>query len=205
VKYFAGTTYAIGAMIASLMSFMHSKNMAERVPMHWNASGHVDRYGNRSEALLFIPIFMLVFAAVFGLIGLISGVRLKVSATKGINIVSAAMVVFFLVVHNSLLLNSQDAMPHMIPFLFSGLLLILGIAIKGIEPNPFIGIRVPWTMKSPMVWRITHDRASKLWICSGVISIILCFVGTSIFITIGIFAIVLVYPIFDSYNISKRV
>jgi uncharacterized membrane protein len=192
VKYFAGTTYAIGAMIASLMSFMHSKNMAERVPMHWNASGHVDRYGNRSEALLFIPIFMLVFAAVFGLIGLISGVRLKVSATKGINIVSAAMVVFFLVVHNSLLLNSQDAMPHMIPFLFSGLLLILGIAIKGIEPNPFIGIRVPWTMKSPMV-------------CSGVISIILCFVGTSIFITIGIFAIVLVYPIFDSYNISKRV
>ncbi len=173
--------------------------------MHWGINGQPDRFGSRWEALLFVPIMMLAMGVIFGLIGLVSGSRLKVNATKGINIVSAAMVILFLVIHKLLLSQNHTAIPTLIPFLLSGLLLVLGFAMKGVEPNPFIGIRVPWTMNSPMVWRMTHDRASRLWMVAGVVGLIVSLAGGNTVLPIIIFVGAILYPLFDSYRISKSV
>ncbi len=173
--------------------------------MHWNLNMQVDRYGSRTEALLFIPIFLVVFCGIFSLIGVVSSTRLKFNTVKALNIISAAIVVFFLLIHNSMLSQNPDAMAGMFPFLFPSLLLVLGVAMNGVEPNPWVGIRVPWTMSNPMVWRITHERASKLWAYGGVIGLILAMLKTPIFVPVLIFVGCILYPVFDSYRISKSV
>ena len=187
------------------MSLIFSSSIAERVPMHWGLNGQPDRYGSRWEALLFVPIMLLVMSVVFGLVGLVSGNRLKINATKGINIVAAAIVLFMLVIHKLLLSQDHAAIPNLIPFMLSGLLIVLGFAIRGVEPNPFIGIRVPWTMNSPMVWRMTHDRASRLWVFAGAVGLVFCLVGRNAVAPIIIFVFSILYPLFDSYRISKTV
>ena len=173
--------------------------------MHWNINGQVDRYGSRAEALYFLPGMMLFMSAVFGLVGMVSGARLKTNATKGLNIVAIATVVFMLVIHNSLLSPNRGAIPGMLPILLPALLMVMGFAIKGVEPNPFIGIRVSWTMNSPMVWRITHERASRLWIIGGAVGVILGLVGAPIWLPIAIFVGCIFYPMIDSFRISKAV
>ena len=109
MKYIAGLILVIGALIAGLMSLIFAGTAASQVPMHWGLNGLPDRYGSRWEALLFIPIMLLVLSVVFGLIGLVSGNRLKINATKGINVVSAAMVIFLLVIHKMLLSQNHGA------------------------------------------------------------------------------------------------
>jgi len=205
MKYYAGVIFAIGSLLAGLLSYLRAGSVPSEVPMHWDINMHVDRYGSRMEALLFVPIMLAVFCGVFSFIGVISSSRLKFNTVKALNIFSAAIVVFFLLIHNSMLLQNPDALPGIFPFLFPSLLLVLGFAMNGVEPNPWVGIRVPWTMSNPMVWRISHERASKLWVYGGAIGLILAILKMPIFVPILIFVGCLLYPLFDSYRISKSV
>lgn len=177
--------------------------MNDQVPMHWNIAGQVDRYGSKWEGLLFMPIFMLFLAIVFGLVGIVAGKRLRPNTIRALNIVSAATVVFMLAIHAAIISGNPQKLPTILPAFLTGLLLVLGFAIRGVEPNPFVGIRVPWTMNSPTTWRKTHDRASKLWIAGGLIGLVLCVIGVPIVVPILIFSFALLYPILDSYMISK--
>ena len=171
--------------------------------MHWNLAGQVDRYGIRTEALAFVPIFLVVFSVIFGFIGLIAASRLGSNTIRALNIISAAVAGLMVVVHIGLLSANTQSVPNSLPLIMPGLLVVLGFAIKGVEPNPFVGIRVSWTMNNPSVWRKTHDRASKLWLVGGVISLALGLIGAPIAIPIGIFIFCVLYPLLDSYLISK--
>ena len=205
MKYFAGIVFFIGSALAGLMSALRASTISDHVPVHWNLAGQVDLYGSRTEALWFVPATMIGMALIFGLIGATTGNRLRVNATKAINIISVGIVVFLLVIHNSLLSQSKTDMLTLLPAMLSGLLLLMGFAIKGVEPNPFVGIRMPWTMNSPMVWRLTHDRASKSWIVGGGVGLLLSFIGLNAAIPILVFTGCVLYPILDSYRISKTV
>ena len=185
------------------MSLLHANSVSHRVPMHWNLSGQVDQYGSRSEALYFMPILLAFMAVVFGLVGVVSGSRLKANAAKGINVISVASVASMLLLHNTMISQNPSVVPAMLPVLLSALLVVMGFAIKGVEPNPFIGIRVPWTMSSPMVWRLTHERASRLWIIGGVLGLVFAIVGAPLWVSILILAGCTCYPLLDSYRISK--
>jgi len=205
MKYYAGVFFAIGSLLAGLLSFLRSSSLPNEVPMHWNLNMQVDRYGSRMEALFFVPIFLAAFCGIFTLIGVISSSRLKFNTVRAINIISAAIVVLFLVIHNLILSQNPGGMAGVFPFLFPSLLLVLGFAMNGVEPNPWVGIRVPWTMSNPMVWRMTHERASKLWVYGGALGLILAILKMPVYMPILIFAGCLLYPLFDSYRISKTV
>ena len=186
------------------MSFLLKGSIPATVPVHWGLDGQPDRYGSRLEGLLFVPIMLLVLGALFGLIGAISGGRLKSNATKGLNLISIGIVVTFICIHFMLLTQNYGLIPRMLPFFFSFFLILIGSAMRGIEPNPFIGIRVPWTMKSPLVWRLTHERASRLCINGGIVSLIFAVVGVHFAVSILIFVGCLLVPVYDSYLISKK-
>jgi len=203
VRYIAGTIFFVGAVIAGLISYRYNSLLPRSVPMHWGMDGQPDRFGSKMEALLFIPIFMVFLGFVFGLIGVVSGKRLGQNATRGINIIAGFMVAMFLVIHQTILSGNYSSVPKTVTVFLSILLIVLGFAMNRIEPNPFIGIRVPWTMNSPMVWRQTHERASKLWVRGGIFGLICSLAGLPITIPILIFVGCIVYPILDSYKISK--
>jgi uncharacterized membrane protein len=203
VRYFAGSIFFVGALVAGLISFLYRLSLPESVPMHWGFNGQPDRYGSKWEALLFVPVFMVFLGAVFGLIGMISGKRLGQYASRGINVIAGFIVVMLLVIHQTILAGNYSSVPKTVTVFLSILLVVLGFAMNGVEPNPFIGIRVPWTMNSPMVWRKTHERASKLWIRGGIFGLISCVAGLPIAIPILIFVGCVIYPVFDSYKISQ--
>ena len=93
-------------------------------------------------------------------------------------------------------------------FAIIGLLFaFLGNYFKTIKPNYFIGIRTPWTLENEEVWRKTHLLGGKMWFVGGLI-MALTFVlpeSLSLYVFLGITAIISVIPIVYSYLEFKKI
>jgi uncharacterized membrane protein len=66
-------------------------------------------------------------------------------------------------------------------------LLYLRVLLSKARPNWFIGIRTPWTMSSPEVWRRTHRVGSVLFIILGGLSLVsVLFRPSGLILTLGL-------------------
>jgi uncharacterized membrane protein len=63
-------------------------------------------------------------------------------------------------------------MARMIAPAIGVLFFYIGILMKNTEQNWFIGIRNPWTLSSPSVWKKSHNVGSMLFKACGVIAFI---------------------------------
>ena len=71
-----------------------------------------------------------------------------------------------------------------------------------------MGIRTPWTMKDPEVWRKTHHFTARLWVAAAVI--VMCVVP---FLTQQLlmmvlpvyFTLLLIPPVLYSWRTSKKI
>jgi uncharacterized membrane protein len=86
-------------------------------------------------------------------------------------------------------------------------ILITGNYMNSIKPNYFIGIRTPWTLEDPDVWKKTHRFSSKLWIVGGLIMIISSLFlkpEDSVFVIIIATVLLAVIPLLYSYIIFNK-
>ncbi len=187
--------------------------LPERVPVHWNIEGNVDRYGSKSELLL-IPIFLPVLIYVILLVVPVIDPKKKIAA-MGVKyhnlkfVLTAFMSALAVVI---LYTTAHQAVAHTNVFLLCiGILyLLLGNYFKTIRANYFIGIRTPWTLENEEVWKKTHALGGKLWFGGGLI-IVLSSIFLNARINFVVFMIVtgilVLIPIVYSYvafrNVSK--
>lgn len=142
--------------------------LPSEMPVHWNAAGEVDTYAPKSVVLLTGALPLLLF-----------GLQLLLERTKygaanearnsrvtGIAVTGAAMLVG--VLHWLSVLHGTGHAVDMVLFVKAGvglLFLVLGNYLPKLQPNAVIGIRFPWTMRSPQVWRRVHRVAG--WAFAG--------------------------------------
>ena len=53
----------------------------------------------------------------------------------------------------------RHAVHVFVPLLLGVVALVLALALPRVTPNPFVGVRVPWTRASPAIWAKTHRIA----------------------------------------------
>ncbi len=186
------------------------EKLPQKVPMHWNASGEIDRYGNKTE-LIFLIFMMPVFTYLIFLIMPIIDPKKKLEKMgKKFDVLKFYLVLFMTVlsiwiIHSTYTKSLGN--PNYILMLIGLLFLILGNFFKTIAPNYFIGIRTPWTLESEIVWKKTHKMAGKLWFAGGLLILLLgLFLSSKIFIY-TFFAITLIislYPVVYSYIAFKK-
>lgn len=189
-------------------------DLPNKVPLHWNIKGEIDRYGDKSELIL-IPILLpLLVYAIFSVVP-------KIDPKKKLNKMGGKLLAlkFLLTTFMSILAlfiiysakNQTLTNPNYI-VLFIGLLyLTLGNYFKTIKANYFIGIRTPWTLEDETVWNETHKLAGKMWFIGGLVIVISSLVLESqpnFLLFIGITIIIAIIPIAYSYikfqNIKKQ-
>ncbi len=189
-------------------------DLPNKVPMHWNIKGEIDRYGDKSE-LIIIPILLPL------LVYLIFLVVPKIDPKNKLNTMGSKLqtIKFLLTTFMSILAlfiiytakNQTFTNPNYIVLLIGLLYLILGNYFKTIKANYFIGMRTPWTLENEMVWKETHRLGGKMWFIGGFIIIISSLMfekQTNFKIFIVITAIITVIPIIYSYlkfqNLKKQ-
>ncbi|MDQ6470999.1 SdpI family protein [Flavobacterium sp. LHD-80] len=150
-------------------------SLPERVPVHWNINGEIDRWGSKTFLIVIVFILpALMYFVMFAAAKLDPKKRISLMGKKFYNLK------FFMVSFMSLLAvfllyvskNQSASNPNLMYILVGILLMGMGNYFKVIQPNYFIGIRTPWTLESQEVWKATHAFAGKLWFFGGMIIIL---------------------------------
>ena len=185
-------------------------DLPERVPLHWNLEGQVDRWGSRAE-LWMIPVVTTVLIYVIFLVAPLIDPKKRIAEMGAkytqlkflmVAIMSALALVILYMTRSGGAVSATPALAVV------GLLVaVLGNYMKTVKPNYFIGIRTPWTLESPEVWSKTHALAGKLWFLGG-----LLMVATALFLkgsaqfglVLGIGLAISLIPMVYSFLVYRR-
>lgn len=181
----------------------------EKIPMHWNIEGEVDRYGGKWALflspglnlgiyflLLILPkidprkknydlfsgtywLLRIMLAALLSLLGFVTAL-----ASKGVEMNVGLIVVAAI----------------------TGLFLLIGNQMGRIRPNYFVGIRTPWTLSSEEVWTRTHRATGRIWVIASVIMLAAVFflAAKAMAIVFGVYMVILVaFPFVYSWRLHK--
>ena len=93
-----------------------------------------------------------------------------------------------------------------VPLMIGIMFIIIGILIKKVKMNWFLGFRTPWTMSSEKVWDKTNKLGSRIMVISGILMASTGFIPNTFKIIMFILAIsllVLVLPVY-SYLLYRK-
>ena len=186
-------------------------DLPEKVPMHWNINGDVDRFGSKYELLL-IPILLPLLVYIIFLIVPKIDRKNKLKEMGGkyqslktlLTIFMSALALFIMYMAK----NDSTNNPNYIVLIMGLLFVFLGNYFKTIKPNYFIGIKTPWTLENETVWKETHILAGKMWFVGGLV-IVFCSLILAKEINFTLFAIITVIitvvPVVYSYLLFRKI
>ena len=200
-------------IIIALLPFIYLafiwNNLPETVPMHWNASGEVDRWGKKIEILFPLIILSGVGYFIFSLIqtldpkGNLEKMGNKLQNLRYIISIFLTLIGLFIVYS----LQTQNSNPKLIFAIIGLLFAFLGNYFKTIKPNYFIGIKTPWTLENEEVWKKTHVLGGKLWFIGGLLMALTFLLPNEmqLYTFLGITAVITIVPIVYSYLEFKKI
>ena len=170
LRRYAFTAPAVLAMW--VISALRWPALPEQVPIHWNLEGQIDGWGPKAVGLLLAPVIGTLAALLADL-----GARRSpaLSRSAGFPLIIDGLVAFFLVVHVATLW--QLDVPRLIGVSAGLLFVLLGLAMPLLEPNPWAGVRTPWTLLSRRSWEETHRLAGKVFVVHGLLVFLSAFAG----------------------------
>jgi uncharacterized membrane protein len=197
----------------ALMPFLYLayiwNNLPEKVPMHWNAAGEIDRFGDKKELVLMLIMLIGINYFIFLIIPAIDPKKKLQNMGNKLKSLRLVLTVFMSVLAIFILYSTQQksSNPELI-FVIVGLLFaFLGNYFKTIKPNYFIGIKTPWTLENEDVWKNTHVLAGKMWVIGGLL-MALTFVlpkSIQIYVFLGITAVITIIPVIYSYLEFRKI
>ena len=152
--------------------------LPDEIPMHYNLSGQVDRWGSKYEMLVFPALSVLYGGIMLGVAKYAakheeSGQNnAQVCIVVGImgNALFSAMTVFFL--YAAFRQAGQRPSPsldvYQIVFTILGLTMVVtGNLMPKLRKNALIGLRTPWSMKNEVTWKKSQRFGGICFLLGG--------------------------------------
>jgi uncharacterized membrane protein len=147
---------------------------SDRIPVHWNWEGKVDRYGGKFEGLLLLPLVSLGLYLLLLVLPLFDPGKANYPTFAGAyNAIRLTVILFFSAIYAVGVLVSLGYhvnMTTVVGLAMGVLFIILGNVMGKIRPNWFVGVRTPWTLSSKLSWTKTHRLAGWLFIVMGLLA-----------------------------------
>jgi uncharacterized membrane protein len=190
------------------------QSLPERVPMHYNLNGEVDRIGSKSELIFLVLVITGVNIGTYLLLVNIHRIDTKkyVQENKDRMFrIGFIVSVFISAILCVLLYNTANEISKLLPgIIFSAVGLLLsftGNYMYNIKPNYYAGFRMPWTLKNEENWRKTHHLGGKLWFIGGLVIAIVCLFlpfRVAFIFFLSIITIMTIIPLVYSYRLHKQ-
>ncbi len=178
--------------------------LPERIASHWGINGEVNGYSSKFFMSWFLPLLAVGIYLLFLALPYLD--PKKASYPKFASIYhtfkAALLTVIFIIFLATNLYNLGYNVPiSLVMTVTIGLLMVvIGALLPRIEPNWFMGIRTPWTLSSPTVWKKTHEVGGKAFILFGLCLMISSFlpaIWAMIVLIGGIIALLLVTLVYS--------
>lgn len=190
------------------------KKMPEKVALHFDLKGQVDRFGSKNELLIMAVILMIMSVVVYLILTNIYRIDPKKHAAENrtrLHRLAFGVVVFIsallcMIIYSSA--NGNISFNTGLVLAGVGLLFaFIGNYMHNIKPNYFAGFRLPWTLENEENWRLTHHLAGKLWFGGGLFLAVVCLFlspKTAFIVFITVMVIITFIPIVFSYRLFSR-
>ena len=169
------TAPAAAAGQAALGLYVWKFGSTAPIPMHFGLDGQVDRWGDRTEAALFIGGMAAV--------SLIVGWAMDWSAARpwaddarrrGLAVaktIAVATPCIIAAMMGGLALSARPAAggQQIILVAVCALLAMIGAGLGKIAPNALVGVRTPWSLTSKLAWEKSNRLAGRLFFWGGLI------------------------------------
>ena len=169
--------WAPAALIAAMWGFSAAvwARLPDRIPMHWNIAGDVDRYGGRLEGALFVPALATIVWLVMRALPRIDPRRENYARFAATYDLVVLAVVALLAALHVVVLGAAMGWPvpivRVMPVLVGAMLVVIGNVLPRARPNWWFGIRTPWTLSNDRVWARTQRVGGFAIVASGVVAI----------------------------------
>jgi len=168
--------------------------LPDSIPVHWNVTGEVNRYGGKFEGLLLLPIITLAVLVGLTLLPRIDPRRERYAEFHGALALFKLLIVAFLAAVYAIILAAAFGaslnMTRVVLPLVGVLLIGLGAMIDQVRPNWFVGIRTPWTLSSERSWSATHRAGRWVFIAMGAAFVLAGVVGTALAVYLALVLVV---------------
>lgn len=201
-------------LVSTVASAVLLTLLPDTVPLHYDFSGNIDRYGSKYEMLLF-PGILLITVGVFIPVALKERKRGKKSNEKplmyaaiGTCLPLAALGIYIMAKS----INKTEPIRAESIMTFTGIgigvaWIILGNIMPKMRLNSTVGIRITWSMKNERVWQKSQRLAGIAFVLAGIVSIVLMMFVRGIWSLIALFAVTIaavVVCIIGSYRYYKK-
>lgn len=202
--------------------------MTDKIPMHYDINGNIDRWGSKSETFLFPIIIILITLFWKLLIRYYENKQKKYSDEKVIQeAASNAKVLYYVAISET----AMFAITHCFSLYSSykesrggyteayidigsitcvciGILLIIaGNVMPKTKRNGMVGIRTSWSMENDMTWAVSNRYSGMLTMAAGLLIIIIACVmnGTGVIAaTLSVITVMAVVCCIISYVAYKK-
>jgi uncharacterized membrane protein len=162
------------ALAAAIVSIAFWSKLPPEVVTHWTLLGKGDGSSSRAWAALAGPGIILGLTLLFQIVPRIDPRRENYAKFRDVYwLVVNGLLLCLLVLHLAILASGAGAavsVQRVSAGCLAVLMLVLGNSLGRIRPNWFMGVRTPWTLDSPEVWRRTHRVAAWLLVGAGVVT-----------------------------------
>jgi uncharacterized membrane protein len=197
-----------------LVSIAAYSKLPDIVPTHWGISGEADGFSPKYFGAFFAPVLGIGLAFLFSISQRMDPKRdAYVNFQKTWIRLQIGIISFFAYIHVITLLAAiyPSINSHVATFITSGmgvLFILIGNSMGKIEQNWFVGLRTPWTLSDPEIWRKSQRLAGILFVLGGIAILIISLTiqsSLALFITFMtvVFSISIV-PIVYSYILSLK-
>ncbi|OGZ40051.1 MAG: hypothetical protein A3B04_03540 [Candidatus Portnoybacteria bacterium RIFCSPLOWO2_02_FULL_39_11] len=190
-------------LIAAIGAYVYPQ-LPDLVPSHWGINGEVNGWMSKTFAMFFFPGLIL------GLYLLLSFLPLMDPLKKNIELFSYLYFWFkvaFVAFMSSLFLMTLYAglgyeinVGRYVMWGIAFLFFFIGLMLPEIKKNYTIGIRLPWTLHSEIVWDKTHKFGGRLFIFLSILILLASFLPGAYAFYILIAGIFLLLAILMGYS-----
>lgn len=182
--------------------------LPDELPTHWNAEGVVDGWSNKGFAVFGLPLFLFAVHWVC-LLATNADPKKQNHADKIVSmvlwicpIVSITMLVF---VYGTAL-GMEFKVDKIMLILMGLMFIIIGNYLPKCKQNYTMGIKLPWTLNDEENWNRTHRMSGKLWVVTGVVTMLCMFLPANIMVVvfIVILFVAVMVPTIYSYRLHRN-
>ena len=181
------------SMISLVGTAVFLQWMPERVPMHYDADGNIDRWGSKNEMLIF-PLIILLLSLFWTLMIRYFEKKAKnavdeketagaLSNVKVLSVVGISMAVMYTVLQGYLLYGAYQTAGsgttksainiEKISFILMGILLmVVGNVMPKTRTNGALGVRISWSMYNDYTWTKTNRFGGYMLMIAGILMVV---------------------------------
>ena len=196
--------------IAIAFSLAVYNRLPDPMASHWGLNDQPNGSMPRVWGAYLVPLLSLGILGLFLLIPSIDPLKANIAKFRAaLNAFLVLLVAFLLYVHFlTLLWNLGDHNFNMSLAILPGvgvLFIFVGILLRRVKRNFFIGIRTPWTLSSDHVWDETHRVGSWLFIAVGILTLFTGFLGMAgLWIMLAALAVAVLITVVYSYVLYRE-